>query len=65
VRAKNTRTWLVYTLPVEMASEHADVMALVEREFTLIRKFHGTLGGGTIYVCRAERNISRTALQRH
>jgi hypothetical protein len=55
LRRTNKRTWLLYTLPVEMASAHADVLALLDREFTLVRRFDGTLNGGTIFVYRADK----------
>jgi 4-amino-4-deoxy-L-arabinose transferase-like glycosyltransferase len=55
LRRTNHRTWLLYTLPVEMASAHADVLKLLDSEFTLIRRFDGTLNGGTIFVYRADR----------
>jgi mannosyltransferase len=54
LRRTGKRTWLLYTLPVEMASAHADVLALLDREFTLVRRFDGTLNGGTIFVYRAD-----------
>jgi hypothetical protein len=48
------RTWLLFTLPIEMQNTHPDIMAVAERQFTLVRQFDGSLNGGTIYVYRAD-----------
>ncbi len=29
-------------------------MGLIQRDFTVVKKFRGTLNGGTIFVCRAD-----------
>jgi 4-amino-4-deoxy-L-arabinose transferase-like glycosyltransferase len=54
VRANARRTWLVYTLPLHVESVYPELMAKVREEFTVEAKFWGTLGGGTIFVCRAD-----------
>jgi hypothetical protein len=41
-------------MPLQLEGEHPELMEAIRRDFTLIRKFGGTLNGGTIYVCRAE-----------
>jgi len=54
IRAQAKRTWVVYTMPLHMKGEHPELTAAIEKDFTLIRKFAGTLNGGTIYVFRSE-----------
>ena len=54
IRARSQRTWLLYTLPVEMESMHPDILGEVQREFHLIRTFDGSLGGGSIFVYRVD-----------
>jgi hypothetical protein len=37
-----------------MEALHQDVLSMIERDFTVIKQFDGTLGNGTIFVCRSE-----------
>jgi hypothetical protein len=53
VRARGQRTWVVYTIPAQLRGNHPELMGLIERDFTLVKKFWGTLNGGIVYVCRA------------
>jgi hypothetical protein len=46
------RAWLVYTLPIELEAYHPEIWRVVESDFEVVRVFHGTLGGGEVYVCR-------------
>jgi hypothetical protein len=54
IRARAKRTWVIYTIPLQLQGNHPEIMALIEEDFTVVRKFRGTLNGGTIYVCRAD-----------
>jgi mannosyltransferase len=47
------RTWLLCTLPIALRAAHPDMVALLERDFTLVREFEGSLSGGNILVYRA------------
>jgi mannosyltransferase len=49
------RTWMVYTLPIEMEQAHAEVLAIVRSEFREMRVFEGSLGGGAVIVALATR----------
>jgi hypothetical protein len=55
LHANAARTFLVYTLPIELRAFHPELWKAVETGFETKRVFWGTLGGGEIYVCR-ERN---------
>lgn len=48
------RTWLIYTLSAEAQAVYPDLMARVQRDFTLQRQFPGTVGDGAIYVYRLD-----------
>ena len=50
LRSAHKRVWLLYTMSMHMHSAHPEIMAIVERDFTLVKQFPGTLGGGTIFV---------------
>jgi mannosyltransferase len=54
IRARAKRTWILYTIPLQLQGQHPKLMAAVRNDFTLIKEFGGTLNGGIIYVCRAE-----------
>ena len=49
------RTWLLFTLPIEMENSHPDILALARKDFQLMGTFEGSLNGGAIYVYRADR----------
>jgi mannosyltransferase len=53
IRAKGTRTFLVYTLPVALKSADPDIWKIVQSDFETLRIFPGTLGGGEVVVCRS------------
>lgn len=44
------KTWLVYTFPEVLGSTYPDVMSLIRQEFSLVKKFPGTVQSGTVYV---------------
>jgi hypothetical protein len=44
--------WLVYTFPRYMEIGAPALMEMIRKEFTLVRVFHGTLGGGDLFVVR-------------
>lgn len=53
VRARSRATWLLYTFPIHMKSRHPDILTSVRSDFRLMKIFPGTVGDGTIYVCRS------------
>lgn len=53
IRARVQRTWVIYTIPLQLQGNYPELMRVIERDFTLVKKFRGTLNGGTVYVCRA------------
>jgi hypothetical protein len=54
IRARAARTWLLYTIPLHLRFERPDLMREIERDFTVVRSFAGSLGDGTIFVCLAQ-----------
>jgi hypothetical protein len=54
IRARAKRTWLLYTMPLHMQTAYPEILNSLENDFKVIKQFHGTLGGGTIYVCRSD-----------
>jgi hypothetical protein len=59
IRARAQRTWVVYTIPLHLRFEHPDIMAVLERDFSVVKRFSGTLNGGVLVVCRADGGPSR------
>ena len=54
IRSRAKRTWVLYTIPLHLQYEYPEVMASIQRDFKVVKQFYGSLGGGTIFVCRAE-----------
>jgi len=54
VRARGRRTILLYTLEPVIESMQPRVMSMIRRDFKVMKKFGGTLQGGTVFVCIAE-----------
>jgi hypothetical protein len=52
VRSPAERTWLVYTFPPEVQSVYPEIMDSIESDFGIVAAFPGTVGSGTIFVCR-------------
>ena len=52
VRRSAGNTWLVYTLPVEVKTYRPGVWQTIQNDFTIVKVFPGTLGGGEVVVCR-------------
>ena len=44
------RAWFVYSFPPYMEAMYPEMFARIEGEFEVVEEFHGTLGGGTVYV---------------
>ena len=53
IRNRARRTWIVFTFLPEVQSVYPDVMAVIRKDFRVEKEFHGTVGSGTIYVCRS------------
>ena len=54
VRVSHPRTWFVYTMPLHMKSAYPDIWASLEKEFTVMKTFHGTLGDGTLFIVMSD-----------
>ena len=54
IQAFSKRIWLLYTMPVYLQQSHTDLMTAIQNDFRVVQEFHGTLGGGTIFVCNSE-----------
>ena len=44
--------WLVYTFPRYMEIGEPALTEMIRKDFTVVRVFHGTLGGGDVFVVR-------------
>lgn len=45
------RTWLIYTMPVHAKTAYPGLMGRIEQEYTVVKKFWGSLNGGAVVVC--------------
>jgi hypothetical protein len=53
LRRRGQRVWLLYTLPAELRDRNPELLKYIQRDFEVVQRFPGTLGNGTLYVCRA------------
>ncbi len=51
IRSYNNPVWLVYMFEDHMKSFYPAIMSSIHQDFTVVKEFPGTLGGGTVYVC--------------
>ncbi len=54
IRSRAKRTWLLYTFPPVVQTLYPEIMASIKRDFDVVKEFYGSLGGGTIFVCRSD-----------
>ena len=54
--------WLIYAMPNSIRTSRPDVWDVIESNFSVVRAFPGTLGGGTIYVTKSKDNGRQPAL---
>lgn len=45
------RTWLIYTMPVHAKTAYPGLLALIEQDYSVVKRFWGSLNGGTVVVC--------------
>jgi mannosyltransferase len=53
LRSQTGRTFVLYTLPIELRAVHPDIWKTLQTDFETDHVFWGTLGGGEVYVCRS------------
>jgi 4-amino-4-deoxy-L-arabinose transferase-like glycosyltransferase len=61
VRSHVKRTWLVYTIPIQLQDSFPEIDTSIRQEFKVVKQFYGTLNGGTIFVCQFDANESDLA----
>jgi hypothetical protein len=54
IRQGAERTWLVYTFPPVLQSVYPEIMASIQQDFEILRRFPGSVGSGTIIVSRSD-----------
>ena len=55
--SQNRPIWLIYSFPDHMEAFYPGMLAVIQEEFTLMREFPGTLGGGTLFVCKSKPSL--------
>ena len=54
LRRPGQSTWVLYTIPIYVASRYPELWNTLQRECAQPKVFRGTMGGGEVYVCRVE-----------
>jgi mannosyltransferase len=57
----SSAVWMVYTFPRYLQGAAPTVMEMIQREFTVVRVFPGTVGDGDLFVARLVPRRPRTA----
>ena len=52
VRSRARRTWLIYTIPIQLQDSFPEIDVSIRQDFKIVKQFYGTLNGGTIFVCQ-------------
>jgi hypothetical protein len=52
IRQSHARSFVVYTLPIELKAFHPALWQAVQSGYEPVKVFYGSLGGGEVYVCR-------------
>jgi len=50
---QDNHLWLLFSFPKALDSSHPHIRQQIRQRFEMVRAFPGTLGNGTIYVCRS------------
>jgi len=51
--------WLIYTLPIEIKAFKPDLWKVIERDYSVVKVFPGTLNGGEVFVCKKKAYTGR------
>jgi hypothetical protein len=54
IQQEHERTWLVYTIPIQVKAYCPDIWEEIENSYKVVKVFPGTLGGGELYVCQKQ-----------
>ncbi len=54
VISQNRSVWLIYSFPDHMEAFYPGMLSIIQEGFILMKEFPGTLGGGTIFVCKSK-----------
>lgn len=52
IQSRTDSKWLVYTLPIEIKAFKPELWQMIERDYSVVKVFPGTLNGGEVFVCR-------------
>jgi mannosyltransferase len=54
IRSHAKRVWLLYTMPLYLEQTNPEIMTAIRNHFKVMKESYGTLGGGTIVICRSD-----------
>jgi mannosyltransferase len=64
IRNRSERTWLLYTFPMHVEAVYPEIMKSIRNDFVIVKEFYGTVGAGTIFVCRSDSPIHSSIVGR-
>lgn len=60
----HSQVWLIYTIPIEVKAYRPEIWQAIEKDFSVLKIFPGTLGGGEVFVCREREGLRTANLQK-
>jgi mannosyltransferase len=57
VFAQNKSIWLIYSFPDHLEAFHPGMLSVIQERFAVMKEFPGTLGGGTLFVCKSKQSL--------
>lgn len=54
IRSRAERTWLLYIFPMHVEAVYPEIMNSIRKDFVVVKEFYGSVGAGTIFVCRSD-----------
>jgi hypothetical protein len=52
--SQDRSVWLIYSFPDHMEAFYPGMLSVIQEGFTHMQEFRGTLGGGTLFVCKSK-----------
>jgi len=59
IEGKSDSEWLVYTIPIEIKAFKPELWNVIERDYSVVKVFPGTLNGGEVFICKKKAYVGK------
>ena len=56
--SQNRVIWLIYSFPDHLETFYPGMLSVIQEGFAHVQEFRGTLGGGTLFVCKSKLSLT-------